>query len=80
MTATTGDTLFDSTVESSADPGVGSLKVPPTVRFDSDNGVGRAWAALGGAVWPVGLLDARVLARQLQVNKRMTLRSSEHCG
>lgn len=38
-----------------------------TISFEPDNSVGRAWAVLGATRWPAGLLEARVLARQLQV-------------
>lgn len=45
-----------------------AAEVGVTVSFEPDNSVGRAWAVLGATRWPAGLLEARVLARQLQVN------------
>lgn len=49
------------------------------VSFEPDNSVGRAWDALRATPWPEDMLEARLLARQMEVSQaiwRMDLRSN----
>lgn len=49
-----------------------------TVRFETDNAVGKAWGTLGATAWPEDILGARVLARQLRVSRHAVFVTGLH--